>query len=105
MATDSNYALRVPASLMQDVRIASARDGVSLNSFMVQAVAEKVAMLRARGLLNELTPEEQEAYLASRARRGSAAGMLEVLRKAGTTTEVRPGDEIPEGYFDKPPAQ
>jgi hypothetical protein len=90
---------------MEDVRIAAARDGVSLNGFIVQALAEKVAMLRARGLLSELTPEEQKAWLEARAARGNPARLLELIGKAGTTTEIRPGDEIPEGYFDEPPGR
>lgn len=40
MATQSIFALRVPASLMEDLRVASERDGVSVNMFIVQAVAE-----------------------------------------------------------------
>ena len=49
MAAYSNDALRLPASLINDVRSAAARDGVSINGFVVQAVAEKVAGLQARG--------------------------------------------------------
>ena len=41
MATYSNYALRVPASLMEDLRSAAERDGVSMNGFIVQAVARR----------------------------------------------------------------
>ena len=100
MATYSNYALRVPSSLMDDLRIASMRDGVSMNGFIVQAVAEKVAALRARGVLPELTPAEQSAYLNARAERSQPGRFAELLRAAGTTTEVLPGDEIPEGWLD-----
>jgi predicted HicB family RNase H-like nuclease len=39
-ATQINFVLRVPASLMEDLRVASERDGVSMNIFIVQAVAE-----------------------------------------------------------------
>lgn len=48
MAAYSNYALRVPASLMEDLRLAADQDGVSMNGFIIQAVAEKVSALRAR---------------------------------------------------------
>ena len=51
MAAYGNYALRVPASLMEDLRVAAESDGVSMNGFIVQAVAEKIAALRARGRL------------------------------------------------------
>jgi hypothetical protein len=103
VATYSNYALRVPASLMGDLRVAAERDGVSMNGFIVQAVAEKVAALRARGLLRELAPDEQRAYLDARAERAKPSGMRDVLARAGTaTTAALPGDEVPEGWLAKP---
>jgi len=94
MATYSNYALRVPSSLMADLRTAAERDGVSMNGFIVQAVAEKVAMLRARGFLRNLSPEEQAAYLDERAARAQPGRLGEILEQAGTTNAVLPGDEI-----------
>lgn len=95
MASDSNYALRLPTTLMADVKTASQADGVSMNAFIVQAVAEKVATLRARGLLSDLTPEAQERYLRTRAARSQRERGLQLLRQAGTTAEVLPGDELP----------
>jgi hypothetical protein len=88
---------------MTDLRVASERDGVSMNGFIVQAVAEKVASLRARGLLSELTPEEQTTYLRKRAAGAQVDRFAEIIAKAGTTNEVLPGDEIPEGYWDEQP--
>jgi uncharacterized protein (DUF1778 family) len=99
VATYSNYALRVPASLMEDLRSAADRDGVSMNGFIVQAVAEKVAALRTRGMLRSLTAEEQSSYLDSRAARAQPSQMLALLAEAGTTEAVRPGDEIPEAWL------
>jgi hypothetical protein len=103
MATYGNYALRLPASLMNDLRTAAERDGVSMNGFIVQAVAEKVAALRARGLLGQLTPAEQDSYLAARASRSQDGGMAKIIGLSGTTDDVLPGDEIPEGWFDQEP--
>lgn len=100
MATCSNYALRVPASLMEDLRVAADRDGVSINGFIVQAVAEKVAALRARGMLRDLSPQEQSAYLEERAARARPGLMAEILARAGTTGAVLPGDEVPEGWLE-----
>ena len=99
MASYSNYALRVPASLMTDLREAAGRDGVSMNGFIVQAVAEKVATLRARGLVGDLGPEEQSNYLDERVTRSRKEKLSELIGKAGTTDEVLPGDEIPEGWL------
>ncbi len=100
MATYGNYALRLPASLMEDLPIAAESDGVSMNGFIVQAVAEKVAALRARGLLADLTPEEQAAYLAERASHARENRMSEILKLAGTAEAVRTGDEIPDRWLD-----
>lgn len=102
MATYSNYALRVPASLMDDLRSAADRDGVSMNGFIVQAVAEKVAALRALGRLHDLTEAEQLAYLDARAARGRDVPLKDILAKAGTAGPVRPGDELPEEWLEPP---
>jgi hypothetical protein len=99
MAAYGNYALRVPASLMEDLRVAAESDGVSMNGFIVQAVAEKVAALRARGRLQDLSAGEQSAYLEARAAHAQPGTMAEILSKAGTTNEVLPGDEVPEGWL------
>jgi len=101
MAAYSDYPLRVPASLIDDLRVAAEADGVSMNAFIIQAVAEKVAALRARGLLRDLTASEQLAYLESRASRSQPGRFSELLMKAGTATEVLPGDEIPEGWLEE----
>ena len=99
MAAYNNYALRIPASLMVDLRLAAESDGVSMNGFIVQAVAEKVAALRARGLLGDLTPEEQASYLGNRAAQSREGRLSELISKAGTSGEVLPGDESPEGWL------
>jgi hypothetical protein len=53
MATVSNFALRIPPSLMEDVKALATQDAVSVNQFLVQAAAEKVAVLKARRTLSE----------------------------------------------------
>ncbi len=98
MAASSNYALRLPASLMSDVRLAAERDGVSINAFLVQAAAEKIAMLRARGMLDDADAQTQADYLDARAARSGPDRFAELLSKAGTETAVRPGDEVPPGW-------
>lgn len=89
MATVSNFALRLPPSLLEDVKALAARDAVSVNQFLVQAAAEKVAVLKARG------------YLAERGARAVAGGLGRILAKAGTPTPV-PGDELPEDWPGRP---
>lgn len=87
MATISNFALRLPPSVMEDVKTLAARDQVSVNQFLVQAAAEKVATLKARGAL------------AERAAHARPGDMGRVLAKAGTPIAV-PGDEVPKGRRD-----
>jgi hypothetical protein len=84
---------------MADLRVAALRNDVSMNEFLVQAVAEKLEALRAQGLLGDITPDEQIAYLKARAARSQRATVAELVKKAGTTNEVLPGDEIPEGWL------
>ena len=90
MASVSNFALRLPPSLMNDVKAIAASDDVSVNQFIVQAVAERVAVLRDRG------------YLAKRAARAKPDGIKRILDLAGDDTPI-PGDELPEGWPDHTP--
>ncbi len=99
MASNCNYPLRIPASLMTDLRVASEIDRVSMNGFVIQAVAEKIAVLRARGLLRDFTPEEQAAYLQQRAARSGKGRLAEIIGKAGATGTSLPGDDVPDDWL------
>ena len=90
MASVSNFALRLPPSLMEDVKTIAASDNVSVNQFIVQAVAERVAVLRDRG------------YLAQRAARATPDGVKRILEIAGDDTPI-PGDELSEGWSTNQP--
>ena len=83
MASVSNFALRLPPSLMEDVKALAARDSVSVNTWLVQAAAERVAVLRERG------------YLPTRAARANPDDFGRILEKAGTDKPIQ-GDEIPD---------
>jgi hypothetical protein len=85
LATISNFALRIPPSLMEDVKALASQDAVSVNQFLVQAAAEKVATLKARG------------YLEARGARANDGDLAQVLTKAGAPTAI-PGDELPDGW-------
>jgi hypothetical protein len=74
---------------MDDVKVLAAQDAVSVNQFVVQATAEKVAALKARG------------YLAERAERAKPGDLSRVLAKAGTATVVE-SDEVPAGWLQAP---
>lgn len=81
MATLRNFALSIPPWLMEDVKTLATQDAVSVNQFLIQAAAEKVATLKARG------------YLAARAPRADSSDPGRILVKAGTPEPIR-GDEI-----------
>jgi hypothetical protein len=74
---------------MEDVKAIAANDSVSVNQFIVQAVAERVAVLRDRG------------YLAQRAARAKPDGIKRILEIAGDDTAI-PGDELPDGWSVTP---
>lgn len=63
-------SLRIPKSLHNQVRELAEEEGVSMNQFVMLALAEKVAALQAID------------YLEERAKRGSREKMLAVLAKA-----------------------
>ena len=66
----SVISLRIPKSLHNQVRALAEEEGVSMNQFVMLALAEKVATLQAID------------YLEERAKRGSREKMLAVLAKA-----------------------
>ncbi len=63
-----NYALRIPDYYKNDIEIL--KGDVSINQFIVNAVAEKIASLKA------------EDYLEQRAKSGSRKHALDMLGKA-----------------------
>ena len=88
MATVSNYALRIPPSLMKEVKDLAKQDNTSVNQFIVLAVAERVGALKAR------------AYFDRRAARAVPGDFPRVLAKAGSEPP-RVGDEVPEGWLEE----
>ncbi len=85
MRTNSNYALRLPASLKKEVERVAADDGSTLNQFIVSAVAEKLSALKT------------EEYFAIRAARADAADFDKLMSRT-TGQPPQAGDEIPKGY-------
>jgi len=78
----AQYALRLPDSLMQQVKKVAAEDSVSVNQFILSAVAEKTATIAT------------ENFFAERAGKGDVKNFLEVLSRV----KDRPpeaGDELP----------
>jgi len=67
----SNFALRLQTSLMNEARELSKSEGVALNQFINVAVAEKLSALKT------------ESYLQERAAKGDIQRALAILDKAG----------------------
>ncbi len=66
----SVLSLRLPKSLHEQLRELAQEEGISVNQFVMLAVAEKIAALSTM------------EYLEKRARRGSRERLLEILNKA-----------------------
>jgi HicB family len=83
MKKKSNFALRLQPSLLEEARKLAQAEGVALNQLINVAVAEKLSALRT------------ESYFAERARRGSVARALKILKRAGVGKPPTKGDEMP----------
>jgi len=66
----SMLSLRLPKSMYGDLKEIAKEEGISMNQFVIIAIAEKIASLEAAN------------YLEKRAARGSREKLLEVLAKA-----------------------
>jgi len=71
-------SLRLPRSMHEQVRAAANREGISINQYIMLAVAEKLVV------------QDTLDYLDRRARRGSKEKLLAVLAKA---PDVVPDEE------------
>lgn len=78
----SQYALRIPDSLAGYAKELAKEDNVSLNQFIVMALAEKVAALKT------------EAFFRERACRANPEKTLNVLDSVRKLSPI-PGDELP----------
>jgi len=77
----SNCALRVPDSLMEYARLVAQEEKVSINQFLVTAIAEKVAALKT------------EAYVKERQAHGELAG-IDAWLAASPDVASLPGDAL-----------
>ena len=79
----SNFALRVPPSLLAEARKAAEAEGVALNQLINLALAEKVSAMRT------------EEYFEERARRADSAKVTRILARVGKGNPPMEGDELP----------
>ena len=81
----SNFALRLQPSLLEELRKAAEMEGVALNQLINVAVAEKVSALRTAD------------YFRERGGRADRSETLRILERAGKGKSPRKGDELPKG--------
>jgi len=79
----SNFALRVPPTLLAQARKAAESEGVALNQLITLALAEKVSAMR------------KEEYFEERARRADPAKVSRILARVGRGNPPIDGDELP----------
>jgi hypothetical protein len=79
----SNFALRVPPTLLAEARKAAESEGVALNQLITLALAEKVSAMRT------------EQYFEERARRADPAKVSRILARVGKGNPPVAGDEVP----------
>lgn len=82
VVTNSNFALRLPASLKSEAEATARADGSTLNQFIVTAVAEKLSALRTAD------------YFRERAERADFEAFDRILARNHLAPTV-PGDERP----------
>lgn len=79
----SNFALRVPPTLLAEARKAADAEGVALNQLITLALAEKVSAMRT------------EEYFEERARRADPPKVSRILARVGKGNPPIEGDELP----------
>jgi HicB family len=79
----SNFALRVPPTLLAEARKAAESEGVALNQLITLALAEKVSAMRT------------EEYFDERARRADPVKVTRILARIGKGNPPVAGDELP----------
>jgi hypothetical protein len=79
----SNFALRVPPTLLAEARRAAESEGVALNQLITLALAEKVSAMRT------------EEYFEERARRADPEKVRRILARVGKGNPPIEGDELP----------
>jgi hypothetical protein len=80
--TQTNYALRLQASIKAEAERLAKAEGTTLNQFINVAVAEKVAVLRTAD------------FFCERVRRADLPSALALLNRLGNDDPPQPGDQL-----------
>ena len=79
----SNFALRVPPTLLDEARRAAESEGVALNQLITIALAEKISAMRT------------EQYFTERAMRADHSKVTRILSRLGKENSPVEGDDLP----------
>jgi hypothetical protein len=79
----SNFALRVPPTLLAEARKAAEAEGVALNQLITLALAEKISAIRT------------EDYFRERAAKADSDKVRNILARVGRENPPVEGDELP----------
>jgi hypothetical protein len=79
----SNFALRVPPTLLAEARKAAEAEGVALNQLITLALAEKISAIRT------------EDYFRERAAKADTDKVRNILARVGRENLPVEGDELP----------
>lgn len=91
MAAVSGFALRLPNSVMDELKKEVAREATSINQFIVVAVARRLAELRTM------------RYFEDRGAQANPEDFMKIVAMSGTMAP-QDGDELSEGWLDGPAA-
>ena len=83
---NSNFALRLQTSLMEEAKELAKAEGVALNQLINVAVAEKLAANRTAAFLDRFTQGHD------------VGAALELLGRRRQGAPARSGDELPDGW-------
>lgn len=79
----SNFALRVPPSLLDEARKVAESEGVALNQLITLALAEKISIIRTAD------------YFTERSRRADQTKVTRILARVGKGNPPVEGDDLP----------
>lgn len=79
----SQYALRVPDSLLERARKVAEQDHTSINQFFVVAIAEKLAAM-----------ESEQIRISKRAQKANPGAVLKILHRVKDRAIADDGDRI-----------
>jgi hypothetical protein len=83
MMKNSNFALRLQPSLLEEARKTAEEEGVALNQLINVAVAEKLSAMRT------------EAFFRARGRHANIPEAIGILKNLGKGNPPITGDELP----------